>query len=202
VSPHVEVTGLAFGYNGRPVSDGLTFRADPGRITLLMGANGSGKTTLLKTIAGLLPPIAGRVRPSLSMGKGGVVFVHSTPFLFAGTVGKNLRVVTTDEGLARQSLARLDVESLWEHDVRTLSSGQRQRVAIARALAVGPRLLLVDEPEGGLDRQAVESWRRVLEEAIAQRTFTVVIASHDATATEGLPVDHIRLEPRRREGGM
>jgi ABC-type Mn2+/Zn2+ transport system ATPase subunit len=193
VSTRVEVTALTFGHNGRPVSGAVTFRADPGRITLLMGANGSGKTTLLKTIAGLLPPIAGSVRPSLSMGKEGVVFVHSTPFLFAGTVAKNLRVVTADEGLARQSLARLDVEALWDHDVKTLSSGQRQRVAIARALAVGPRVLLVDEPEGGLDRQAVESWRRVLEEAIAERTFTIVIASHDATATDGLPVEIVRL---------
>jgi ABC-type Mn2+/Zn2+ transport system ATPase subunit len=189
----VEVAALVCGYNGRPVSGPVTIHAEPGRITLLTGANGSGKTTLLKTIAGLLPPIAGSVRPSLSMGRDGVVYVHSTPFLFAGSVGGNLRVATADEGRARQSLARLDVESLWEHDVKTLSSGQRQRVAIARALAVGPRVLLVDEPEGGLDRQAVESWRRVLEEAIAERTVTVVIASHDATATEELPVDVVQL---------
>jgi ABC-type Mn2+/Zn2+ transport system ATPase subunit len=193
MSAPVDVAALAFGYDGRPVTDAVSFRAEPGRITLLMGANGSGKTTLLKTIAGLLPPIAGTVRPSLPMGRDGIVFVHSTPFLFAGTVGGNLRAVTAEEDRARQSLARLEVESLWEHDVKTLSSGQRQRVAIARALAVGPRVLLVDEPEGGLDRQAVESWRRVLEDAIAQRTFTVVIASHDATATEGLPVDVVQL---------
>jgi ABC-type Mn2+/Zn2+ transport system ATPase subunit len=193
MSTHVEVAALAFGHNGRPVSGAVSFRAEPGRITLLMGANGSGKTTLLKTIAGLLPPIAGSVRPALSMGKHGVVFVHSTPFLFAGSVGGNLRIVTDDDVRARHSLARLDVDGLWEHDVKTLSSGQRQRVAIARALAVGPRVLLVDEPEGGLDRQAVESWRRVLEEAIAERAFTVVIASHDATATEGLPVDIVHL---------
>jgi ABC-type Mn2+/Zn2+ transport system ATPase subunit len=193
VSTLVEVAALAFGYNGRPLTDPVTFRAEPGRITLLMGANGSGKTTLLKTIAGLLPPVAGGVRPSLPTGRAGVVYVHSTPFLFTGTVGKNLHIATADEARARQSLARLDVESLWEHDVKTLSSGQRQRVAIARALAAGPRVLLVDEPEGGLDRQAIESWRRVLEEALAERTFTIVIASHDATATEGLPVDVVHL---------
>jgi ABC-type Mn2+/Zn2+ transport system ATPase subunit len=193
MSTDVEVAALAFGHNGRPVSAAVTFRAEPGRITLLMGANGSGKTTLLKTIAGLLPPIAGSVRPQLPMGRGGVVFVHSTPFLFAGSVGGNLRAVTENEARARQALTRLDVESLWEHEVKTLSSGQRQRVAIARALATSPRVLLVDEPEGGLDRQAVESWRRVLEEAIAERTCTIVIASHDATATEGLPVDIVQL---------
>ena len=193
MSTRVEVTALTFGHNGRPVSGAVTFRADPGRITLLMGANGSGKTTLLKTIAGLLPPVAGAIRPSLPTGRGGVVYVHSTPFLFAGTVAKNLRIATADDGRARQSLARLDVESLWEHDVKTLSSGQRQRVAIARALAAGPRVLLVDEPEGGLDRQAIESWRRVLEEALAERTFTIVIASHDATAMEGLPVEVVEL---------
>jgi ABC-type Mn2+/Zn2+ transport system ATPase subunit len=193
MSTDVEVSALAFGYHGRPVSHAVTFRAEPGRITLLMGANGSGKTTLLKTIAGLLPPLAGLVRPSLPHGKGGVVFVHSTPFLFAGSVGSNMRMVTADDARARHALSRLDVEPLWAHDVKTLSSGQRQRVAIARALAAAPQVLLVDEPEGGLDRQAVESWRRVLEDALTARTFTIVIASHDATATEGLPVDVVQL---------
>jgi ABC-type Mn2+/Zn2+ transport system ATPase subunit len=193
VSAHVEAASLVFGHNGRPVSGAVSVRIQPGQITLVMGANGSGKTTLLKTIAGLLPPLAGTVSPRLPMGRGGAVFVHSTPFLFAGSVGGNLLAVTADESQARHALARLDAESLWDHDVKTLSSGQRQRVAIARALAAAPRVLLVDEPEGGLDRQAVESWRRVIEEAIAERSFAIVIASHDATATEGLPVEIVQL---------
>jgi ABC-type multidrug transport system ATPase subunit len=190
----VDVRELVVGYGTRAVARAGSFRIAPDRVTVVVGSNGSGKTTLLKTIAGLLPPVSGRVVPSLAAGRGGAVFVHSTAFLFAGKVRTNVTAAAPGrEADARRALRALGVAHLWGEDVRRLSSGQRQRVAIARALAVGPRLLIVDEPEGGLDAEAIVSWRDVMERAIEAGEPGIVIAAHRPDAIDGLPADFVRL---------
>jgi ABC-type multidrug transport system ATPase subunit len=194
VSVVIDVQDLVIGYGSRRVARVESFRAASERVTVVVGPNGSGKTTLLKTIAGLLPPVSGRIVPSLPAGRGGAVFVHSTAFLFAGTVRRNvLAAAPGREADARRALNALGVEPLWDDDVRQLSSGQRQRVAIARAMAVRPRLLLVDEPEGGLDTDAIVSWRNVMEQAIATGDPCLVIAAHRPQDIDGLPAQIVRL---------
>jgi ABC-type Mn2+/Zn2+ transport system ATPase subunit len=185
---------LVVGYGSHEVATPGSFEVVTDRITVVTGPNGSGKTTLLRTIAGLLPPLAGSLQPSLGMGEGGAVFVHSTPFLFAGTVGRNMLLSSSDRERAHRALTRLNVNGLWEQDVRRLSSGQRQRVALARALAARPRLLLVDEPEGGLDAQAIDDWHRVLLAATETGTPCIVLASHSTSAVERLPVQVLSVE--------
>ena len=88
-----------------PVADVGSFTLHADRLTVITGPNGSGKTTLLKTLAGLLPPLRGRIVPQLPPGAGGAVFVHSTPYLFAGTVRHNVRLTSRgDERRAREAL--------------------------------------------------------------------------------------------------
>jgi ABC-type multidrug transport system ATPase subunit len=184
---------LVVGYGTRVVAAVGTFQIEPGRITVVTGPNGAGKTTLLKTIAGLLPPLGGSLRPSLGSGRAAAVFVHSTAFLFVGTVRSNMLLISKDEERSLDALRRLHVEDLWEADTLRLSSGQRQRVAIARALAVEPRLLVLDEPDGGLDSFAVESWRDVLRDATAAGNPCIALATHDTSTVDELPVQVVSL---------
>ena len=90
----VEAVDVVIGYESRPVAKVGSFRIQGDRLTVVTGPNGSGKTTLLKTLAGLLPLVAGRIVGQLPPGRDGAVFVHSTPYLFAGTVSHNMRLTS------------------------------------------------------------------------------------------------------------
>jgi ABC-type Mn2+/Zn2+ transport system ATPase subunit len=190
----VDAVDVAVGYDVTPVADVGSFRIATDRLTVVTGPNGSGKTTLLKTLAGLLLPIRGRIVPQLPPGTGGAVFVHSAPYLFAGTVRHNVQITSgRDEQRARDALRTLSIEPLSAKDVRRLSTGERQRVAIARALAAEPRLLLIDEPEGGLDREGISAWRGILQQALSAGHPAIVIATHQLSPTEGLPLNVVQL---------
>jgi ABC-type Mn2+/Zn2+ transport system ATPase subunit len=125
------------------------------------------------------------------------VFVHSTPYLFAGTGRHNMQLTSpAEERRARRALRSLGVEHLWSHNIRRLSTGQRRRVGIARALAAAPRLLLIDEPEGGLDAEGITSWRGIVEQGLATGLPLIVIATHELSALEGLPLNVVQLAGR------
>jgi ABC-type multidrug transport system ATPase subunit len=190
----VQAIDVVVGYDSRPVADVGSFQMLADRLTVVTGPNGSGKTTLLKTVAGLLPAIRGRIIPQLPHGAGGTVFVHSTPYLFAGTVRRNLQLASGgDDQCVRNALSALSLDHLLNNDVRRLSTGERQRVAIARALAAEPRLLVIDEPEGGLDAQGVSTWRWIVEQALAAGRPSILIATHQLGALDGLPLNVVPL---------
>jgi ABC-type multidrug transport system ATPase subunit len=188
----IQAIDVVVGYHARPVADAASFSIEAHRLTVVTGPNGSGKTTLLKTVAGLLPAIHGRVTPRLPHGVGGVVFVHSTPYLFAGTAGHNIELACRRDNQP-ELLAVLGLEQFRNRDVRRLSTGERQRVAIARALAAEPQLLVIDEPEGGLDAEGVATWRRILEQALQAGRPSIVIATHELAALDGLPLNVVPL---------
>ena len=148
--------------------------ATGGRIAI-GGPNGSGKTTVLKTLAGLIDPVSGDLRAPAA-GRNGAVYVHPSPFLFAGSGRRNVVLgAHGDREEAERALEALGAKAFCDADVRTLSSGQRQRIALARALAARPRLLLVDEPETGLDVAGLDAWTRVLRD---RADIAIIIATH------------------------
>jgi energy-coupling factor transporter ATP-binding protein EcfA2 len=149
---------------------------DPGEKVALMGRNGAGKSTLLKTAAGLLEPVAGRIRA-----RGGVALLTQDPsdYLVRESVRAEL---PGPEG--EEALSAVGFDGDPDVDPRDLSGGERQRVALAIALAgrMGsgalPDLVALDEPTRGMDRGLKDRLAGLVGE-LAGRGAAVVVATHD-----------------------
>ncbi|MES2834642.1 MAG: ABC transporter ATP-binding protein [Pseudomonadota bacterium] len=162
-----------------------TFEARPGTITAVVGPNGSGKTTLLKTLAGLIPPIAGQIettaRPALLPAPGSVQAAFSTVHLVAlGRAARRpfaLSLSSDDHAAARDALAAVGLSDLAGRPFDHLSSGQQQLALLARLTVQDAQVCLLDEPTALLDpahRHQVEAAIR----ALADAGRTVIVATH------------------------
>jgi ABC-type multidrug transport system ATPase subunit len=191
VTPAISLSGLVIGYGGRAVGSVPDTELGVDRAWIVTGPNGSGKTTLLKTLAGLLPPVAGTISPPPAHGLHGCVFVHATPVLFRGTVRSNL-AVTTDAAGVESAATAFGLTDWLDRPVRELSQGIRQRTSIARAVARSPRCLLVDEAEGGLDDRGRELWAEFVRVTVGARRMVILIAAHKPDSL-GVPTERITL---------
>lgn len=185
----VEVDGLAVELAGEPVLRDVRLTVAPGEVVALVGANGVGKSTLLRCLAGLQPPTQGRVQvlgapPSDTAAFWrDVALMAEEPAWYPGlSAGEHLELMRAVHDEPRMSVeAALEMFGLAERaDVppANLSTGQRQRLALAAALLRPSVLLLLDEPERGLDAE----FRRRLGVLTLEYTSaggTVVMATHD-----------------------
>ncbi|MEJ2749488.1 MAG: ABC transporter ATP-binding protein, partial [Anaerolineae bacterium] len=154
-------------FDDQPVLRGISLEIAVGEVVVLLGPSGCGKTTLLRIIAGLEQPDNGRILlhnadltpiPVHERGFGMVfqdyaLFPHKNVFDNAAFGLKMLgweRPSITER--VRQVLSLVDLAGFEERQIHELSGGEQQRVALARSLAPAPRLLLLDEPLGALDR--------------------------------------------------
>jgi thiamine transport system ATP-binding protein len=164
----LEVTGLSVRFGDRQVLDTVGLTVHPDEVVCLLGPSGSGKSTLLQVIAGLRTPDAGRVGwegddlQAVAPHRRRFGLVFQDPLLFphldvAGNVGYGLRIAGARPGeierRVEELLGLVQLPGFGRRAVATLSGGEAQRVALARALAPAPRLLLLDEPFGALDRE-------------------------------------------------
>lgn len=157
------------------------------------GPNGSGKTALLKTLAGLLRPVSGHVDRQCGRGTDGAIYIHSVPYIFAGTVRRNLALARPRQEHLETVAEVFGLSTLLDRQATTLSHGEQRRLALARALAGRPSLLLIDEPEGGLDDQAISAWRACAARAVQYGEPVLVVAAHRPLAFEAVPVSEVRL---------
>jgi thiamine transport system ATP-binding protein len=176
--------------------DGAGLDVEAGEVVTILGPSGSGKTTLLRVIAGLQQPDVGRILldgidlapvPPHRRGIGLVfqdhaLFPHRDVF---GNVAFGLRMRgDSPERVAervRHLLLLVGLEGFEHRSVGTLSGGERQRVALARALAPEPRVLLLDEPLGSLDRRLRDRLLEDLEDLFHELALTAVYVTHDQT---------------------
>jgi ABC-type branched-subunit amino acid transport system ATPase component len=166
VTPLLEVHGLSAGYGEADILRGLSLRVAAGELVAVIGPNGAGKSTLLKTLAGLVPPRAGRIAlggaditgvGTQRIVASGLCYVPQEANVFSTlSVWENLTIGAWTAPDAFDARARAALELFPGLAARrraragTLSGGERQMLAMAMALMVDPRLLLLDEPSAGL----------------------------------------------------
>ena len=207
--PWARLADAAVGYDGKPVLRGLTFELPRGRFTAMVGENGSGKTTLLKTLAGILPPVGGRVE--LSGPNGALPVLGYVPqrdtldplwplsaFEVAlmgtyGRLGAGKGAGEAERELARASLAQTGAADLERKAFSVLSGGQKQRVLIARALATQPEVLLLDEPTAGIDPETTQAVMAMLSRLHRERQLTILMVYHDLPLARKHATDVLRV---------
>jgi thiamine transport system ATP-binding protein len=190
----LRVDGLEVRYGDTVALDGVDLVVNDGEIVSVLGPSGSGKSTLLRAIAGLEPPVCGRVEWDGDDLSGvpphrrqlGLMFQDHTLFPHRDVLGNvafglRMRSVPTSQANARaRELLTLVGLGGYEHRrVTELSGGEQQRVALARALAPAPRLLMLDEPLGSLDRALRERLMVELRGLFTRLGLTSLYVTHD-----------------------
>lgn len=208
--------GVEFRYPGaeHPVLSDISFTADPGQVTAIVGSTGSGKSTLLNLIPRFIDPTAGRVLiDGIDVKEQGlegiwseIGLVPQRSFLFGGTVAENLRygdASATDEQLwtaleiaqGKDFVAELadGLQARVAQGGTNFSGGQRQRLSIARAIVKNPRIYLLDDSFSALDYTTDAKLRTALEShasdstliIVAQRVSTILSANQIIVLNEG-----------------
>lgn len=201
MSEGLRAENISFNAGKKDILRDITVDARPGETTALLGPSGSGKTTLLRLIAGLERPSSGRVLfegedvtsvPPYRRGFGMMfqeyaLFPHLT---VAGNIEFGLRRQRKPAAARQRRVAELlELMGLQGYDKRTieaLSGGEKQRVALARALAPEPRLLLLDEPVGALDRSLRERVLVDLRAILDRLAMPTIVVTHDQREAFGL----------------
>ncbi|MBK5225997.1 MAG: ABC transporter ATP-binding protein [Thermoleophilia bacterium] len=197
-----EVDAVEYRYEDAAALDGVSLYISSGESVVLLGANGSGKSTLLKMLDGLIFPTGGSIKAfgagltddalkdeGFSMSfrqRVGFVFQNSDAQLFSPTVWDEIAFGPLHLGLSPEDVKErtedtlhiLGLQHLRERPPYHLSGGEKKKVALASVLAIGPEVLLFDEPTAGLDPKT-ESFliRLILQLTAAGKT--VVTATQD-----------------------
>jgi len=188
----LELDGVTVRFGRVTVLDGIDLAIPAGQRVALVGPNGSGKTTLLRTLAGIVRPVAGGVRPADGMRRHEIARVISFlpqeeywefPFTVAELVhcGRYVHAAglfgatTEDHAAVDTAIAAVGLAEMRERPVTELSGGERRRAVLARALAQRAPVLLLDEPTTALDLEH----RQAILGVLADRQGTVVFATHE-----------------------
>ena len=191
---YLSICDLRKEFDGFVAVDDVNLDVRKGEIFALLGGSGSGKSTLLRCLAGFETPTRGKIlldgqeinalppyeRPINMMFQSYALFPHMT-------VEQNIAFGLKQDGMAKDAITRrvgemlelVQLEKFAKRKPHQLSGGQQQRVALARSLAKGPKLLLLDEPMGALDKKLRSKMQLELVNIIEQVGVTCVMVTHD-----------------------
>lgn len=203
----LEVTTLVKRYGDTLALDGVDLTVAGGEVVAVLGPSGCGKSTLLRIIAGLERPDGGRVRwdtvdvtdVPTHRRRFGLMFQSYALFPHK-TVGENIAFGLRMQGRTHgeitarvhEVLRWVGMEGFADRSTEGLSGGEQQRVALARSLAPEPRLVMLDEPLGALDRTLRERLTVEIRNLLTARRITALYVTHDheeaATVADRLAV--------------
>lgn len=201
----VEFENLTVTLGGNTILERVSARVPRGSWTAIVGPNGAGKTTLVLALLGEVPyagkirihPKEGRQKPRLGYVPQRIQFDRGMPltvleFLVMGWQRTPLwfGVRRACRGRARELLASVKMEGVEERKIGALSGGEMQRVLLALALAQEPDLLILDEPNSGVDLQGEHVFCELLENLRREFGFTQFMVTHDLT-TVTHHADHV-----------
>ncbi|MCU1391412.1 MAG: putative thiamine ABC-transporter ATP-binding protein [Ilumatobacteraceae bacterium] len=201
--------GICIGFGSRTVLDGVSMSVTEGEIVALLGPSGSGKSTLLRIIAGLIRADRGTVeldgRPidGLPTHRRNIGLVFQDEQLFPHrTVAQNIEFglrMQRRPGAERSQrvaelLALIGLPGFEGRRVTDLSGGEAKRVALARTLAPAPRIVLLDEPLTGLDRELHDQLTLELGRLLRESRTTAVLVTHDRDEAATIAGRIVRME--------
>jgi energy-coupling factor transport system ATP-binding protein len=195
---------FAYAHAQRPALDEVSLEIEAGEVVVLLGPSGSGKTTLIRALAGLVPHFHGgrfsgrvevdgldtrRVRPAELAGTVATLFQDPEDQVVFGGVEAEVAFGIENagappgeiDGRVRRALSDVGAGHLLERKVAELSGGELQRVCLASTVALGPKLLLLDEPTSQLDADGADTFLALVR-SLARRSGVAVVLSEQRVA--------------------
>lgn len=192
----IRFENLSLRYGNRVLFKDLNFSIYEGDYFCIAGENGSGKTTLMNAILGMKEPAEGKITISNDL-KTGIGYLPQQKSLQKDFPASVYEVVISgfqkkrgfrpfynnkEKEIADKNMKRLGILDIKKQSFGELSGGQQQRVLISRALCATDKIILLDEPVTGLDKETTEEMYKIINE-LNDAGVTIVMISHDASAT-------------------
>ncbi|MDU5729777.1 MAG: ABC transporter ATP-binding protein [Citrobacter freundii] len=169
LTPLLEIRNLTKSFDGQHAVDDVNLTIYKGEIFALLGASGCGKSTLLRMLAGFELPTTGQIMLD------GVDLAHVPPYLRPQDKLPKAEIASR----VNEMLGLVHMQEFAKRKPHQLSGGQRQRVALARSLAKRPKLLLLDEPMGALDKKLRDRMQLEVVDILERVGVTCVMVTHD-----------------------
>lgn len=188
---------VTLGYEGKIVTEHLSFEVNKGDYLCIVGENGAGKSTLIKALLGLKSPMSGEISTGDGLMPTEIGYLPQQTLVqkdFPASVreivlsgllnkcGSRPFYSRAQKEFARMQMERMNIAHLAKRCYRELSGGQQQRVLLARALCATGKMLLLDEPVAGLDPKVTSEMYALIERLNREDGITVIMVSHDINA--------------------
>lgn len=204
---------VSLGYEGRAVTEHLTFQVNAGDYLCVVGENGAGKSTLIRALLGLKAPMSGTITTGDGLKHNEIGYLPQQTVVqrdfpasvkeivqsgCLNKVGMNPFYGREARAVAQRQIERMGISHLQNRCYRELSGGQQQRVLLARALCATGKMLLLDEPVAGLDPKVTREMYELIAKLNKEDGITVIMVSHDIAAavkyaTHILHISHVPL---------